>query len=385
MIDLPLRKLRPGMVISQSVYNSSGASYLTKGMTLTQNYIDKLRQTGIEGIHVVSTSSNIQLKPPEDVLEEKTRVVAVKRVHDVFEAICNSGTFDIAPLEKASVGILQNIMDRRQNLVQLTDIRTHDMYTFAHSVNVSMLSSLLGVLYGLDKAKLSELTLSALLHDVGKVVIPKEILNKPGRLTNEEFDLIKTHPKAGSEQIMKMPIHNRDVLSIVARQHHEHMDGTGYPDGRKGKNIHIYGRIGAIADVYDALTSSRPYKKAYTPAIAYNIMTNLSKGQFDEELIRLFFRNVAIYPVGTVLKTSAGHAIVRSIEFGKTERPLVCVFADNNGKVLKNPVDIDLSQENEVSIINVIKDNELYHLIHTMNFDPAILLLESENKAAALN
>ena len=375
MIDLPLKRLKKGMVMAQSVFNSSGGTYLSKGMRLTAAYIEKLRQLGIDNIHVLSTSTDVTLMPPEDVLQEKTRALAVKRIYDVFQQVTGSGTFETAPLEKASASIVNDIFDRKGNLVQLTDIRTHDMYTFAHSVNVAMLSSLLGVLIKLDKQKISELTLSAMLHDLGKIVVPKEILNKPARLTDEEFSVIRRHPVAGSEQIMKMNFTHAAELAIVARQHHERMDGTGYPDGRKGKNIHLYGRISAIADVYDALTCVRPYKKAYTPAVAYNIMANCSPGHFDEELLKIFFRNVAIYPIGTVVLTSYGYAIVRHVEFGHTDRPVVCVFADKSQNLLKKPVDVDFSSE-KGKIESVINDNELFHLIHQLGFDPARLLQE---------
>ena len=376
MIELATKRLKPGMVAAQSVFNSSGANYITRGVTLTQQYIDRLRQLGVEGIHVTSTDAQAQLPPPEDILSEKTRAFAVKRVYDVFEQVTRTGTFDLDPLSQASAAIINDIMERRGNLVQLTEIRLHDMYTFAHCVNVAMLCSMQGVLLGMNEKELSELTMGGLLHDLGKLVVPPEILNKPGRLTDEEFAVIKKHPAAGAEKILKLNVPNVDRLAIVARLHHEKMDGTGYPNGRTSKTIHRYGRIGAIADVYDALTSSRPYKKAYTPAIAYNIMVHCSPGQFDEDLLKLFFSNVAIYPIGTVLKMSLGYGIVKSVEFGKTERPCVVVFADKAGHLNETPVQVDLSEEMEGYIDTVINDVDLFHFIHEIGFDPASLLID---------
>ena len=375
MIELPTKRLKSGMVAAQTVFNSSGANYITRGTTLTQQYIDRLRQLGVEGIHVTSTDTNAPLPPPEDILSEKTRVFAVKRVCHVFEQVTRNGVFDLEPLSQASAAIINDIMSRKGNLVQLTEIRLHDMYTFAHSVNVAMLASMQGVLLGMDKKELSELTLGGLLHDLGKLVVPSDVLNNPGRLTDEEFAIIKKHPTAGVEKIMKLKVPDTDRLSIVASQHHEKMNGKGYPKGRAGKAIHLYGRIGAIADVYDALTSVRPYKKAYTPIIAYNIMTNCSPGQFDEELLKLFFSNVALYPVGTVMKTSMGYAIVKDMEFGKTGRPVVIVFADLYGHMNAEPEQVDLSVADDVRIDNVINDVELFHFIHEIGFDPAALLI----------
>ena len=377
MINLPVNRLKPGMVMAQSILNSSGASFLTRGQNLTNNYIEKLRQMGIREIHVSSTlTSGPSVPPPEEVLQERTRAIAVKRVYEMFQQVSDSKTLDPVPLARASASIVNDIVARRSNLVQLTDLRVHDMYTFAHSVNVAMLSALLGVLCNLTAEELSELTLGTLMHDIGKLSIPREILNKPSRLDDAEFAVIKRHPIEGSNLIRSLPIPNAKQLSIVARQHHEHMDGRGYPDRRREKQIHIYGRIAAIADVYDALTSVRPYKKAYPPSLAYHMMKNCSAGHFDEELLGLFFSNVAIYPVGTVLGTTAGYGIVCRVEFGRTDLPVVRVFADKDLRLLGKPIDIDFSEDSRESIDKVLNDRELLHFIHEMNFDPASLLLE---------
>ena len=374
MIDLPLKKLRPGMVTAQSIYNSSGASYLTKGTELTKHYIDKLRDLGVIGLHVLNYSSEIKPMPPEDILSEKTRVMAIQRVCDVFTQIEQTGTFEFEPLAKAASAIVSDIATRSGNLVQLTDIRVHDEYTFAHSVNVAMLSGMLGRLANLPEGGVQELTMGGLLHDLGKIIVPPEILNKRGRLTQNEFDIIKHHPEAGFSKIRAMSLPDAHILGIVALQHHEHMNGKGYPGGRQGTDIHLYGRICAIADVYDALTSRRPYKKAYSPAVAYNIMVNCSEGQFDERLLKLFFSNVAIYPVGTVVKTSKGYGIVKKVEFGLTDRPALVMFADQYEHILPEPYEEHLRESPEHEIDSVVDDKVLLTRIRNSGFDPASLL-----------
>lgn len=374
MIDLPLKKLRPGMVTAQSIYNSSGASYLTKGTELTEQYIAKLRDLGIMDLHVLSYSSEVSLLPPEEVLSEKTRVMAIQRVYDVFSQVEATGTFEVEPLAKVAAAMVSDISSRSGNLVQLTDIRVHDEYTFAHSVNVAMLSGMLGRLAALSEKDVQELVLGALLHDLGKIIVPSEILNKQGRLTKNEFDIIKHHPEAGFSKIRCMSLPDAYTLGVVALQHHEHMDGTGYPGRRKDKEIHVYGRICAIADVYDALTSSRPYKKAYTPAVAHHIMVNCSEGQFDKRLLKLFFSNVAIYPVGTVVKTNEGYGIVKQVEFGLTDRPTLIMFADQYGRILSEPYEERISEREEHKIDSVLDDSLLLSKIRNSGFDPASLL-----------
>ena len=155
------------------------------------------------------------------------------------------------------------------------------------------------------------------------------------------------------------------------------MDGRGYPNQLMGSQIHRFSRITAIADVYDALTSQRPYKKAYKPYTAYRIMSKCSEGQFDEELLRLFFDNVALYPVGTVLKTDMGYAIVKKVKFGLTRTPIICVFADNDVQILRHPIDVDLTDCQPETIERVIEDQELYTLLFKLKVDPAIYLTEA--------
>ena len=382
MIHIPIKKLKNGMITAQSIYNPLGASYLTKGMELSPTYIERLEKAGFEGVTVTSMDPKLKLAPPDDIVQEKTRISAIQNVATAFHSVEENGTFDPAPLQGISENILQDIIAQQQNLVQLTDIRLHDTYTFAHSVNVAILSSLLGVLLKLSREEQLKLTLGGLLHDIGKVTVPYEILTKAGHLSDDEWSVMQGHPEAGRQRLKKM-FPNDTLLSTIALQHHEHIDGSGYPNHLKGEQIHRYGRIVAIADVYDALTSVRPYKRAYTPSVAHRLMATCSPGHFDLDLLKLFFDNVAIYPVGTILKTQDGYAIVKKVEFGYTLTPVVCVFANREGKLLNAPSDLDLKEAPKGMLDGVISDSELYHFIHNINVDPAIFLQENTEKEDA--
>ena len=370
------------MITAQSIYNPLGASYLTKGMELSPTYIERLEKAGFEGVTVTSLDPKLKLAPPDDIVQEKTRISAIQNVATAFHSVEENGTFDPAPLQGISENILQDIIAQQKNLVQLTDIRLHDTYTFAHSVNVAILSSLLGVLLKLSREEQIKLTLGGLLHDIGKITVPYEILTKAGHLTDDEWSVMQGHPEAGRQRLKKM-FPNDTLLSTIALQHHEHIDGSGYPNHLKGEQIHRYGRIVAIADVYDALTSVRPYKRAYTPSVAHRLMATCSPGHFDLDLLKLFFDNVAIYPVGTILKTQDGYAIVKKVEFGYTLTPVVCVFANREGKLLDTPSDLDLKEAPKGMLDGVISDSELYHFIHNINVDPAIFLQENTEKEDA--
>lgn len=313
-----------------------------------------------------------------DVVQETTRENAIERMSQTFSAVEQSGQLNIKELQKIADSIMMDVIDRPENLLQLTDIRLHDKYTFAHSVNVAIISAMIGRLLKIPKEELSLLTLGGLLHDLGKIKISSEILNKNGRLNDEEFTAIKHHPEEGARRIREMAnmLPKPEVLARVAEEHHERLDGSGYPHNKRSEAIHSFSKIVAIADVYDALTSERSYKRPYTPSVTRNIMVNLSKGHFDEGLIKLFFNNVAVYPVGTILRTVYGFGIVTKCEFGHTETPSICVFADIEGKMLDTPTRIDLKDDGSKAIEHEVSGIELLHFIHKLTINPMIYLTE---------
>ena len=375
MIRLKSNQLKTGMVTAQSIFNEKGAAFLVRGTPLTDRYIYRLRQLSVPELHVTSLSSNFQLQPPPDIIKEHTRVQAVENVAETFRQAEMHGQFNMSLIERCADLLVRDIMSKKKNLVQITDIRLHDSYTFSHSVNVAVLSAMLGNLCGYSKSKLQVITLGGLLHDIGKLAVPTSILNKPGALTADEFKIIRRHPSEGRRLLKELKSPIASILAIIAVQHHEHIDGSGYPNHIRGKSIHPYCRITAIADVYDALTSVRPYKKAYKPNVVYQMMMHNSPGHFDMDRLRLFFENVAIYPVGTVMKTNLGYAIVKKVIFGHTLAPVVIVFADkNSGRLLKKPFGINLAHCRRDAIQYVMDDVELLNFIRHTGIDPAVFL-----------
>lgn len=389
MLRLPVKYLKKGMIVAQSIFNHFGGSYLIKGSTLTPEYISQLRKLGIPTVNVTSVDPSVSLPPPPDVIQEKTRVDAIRHIYRAFDDIRKKGAFDAEAVRQISDEIIYDLIDNKKNLVQLTDIRLHDTYTFGHSVNVAVLSALLGLLCHYTHEDLLVLTLGALFHDLGKLDIPEDVLTKPTALTDDEFSLIKTHPEAGADRINALAhsgLPRPAVLAAIAREHHERVDGRGYPRKLDGEDITRFAEIVAIADVYDALTSERPYKKAYPPNIAYHIMTKVDQGHFNPLLLKLFFNNVALYPVGTILQTTWGYAIVKKCAFGRTQTPTIVLFADPAGNLLPEPRTIDLSAEGRrdgQNIQMVIKGRDLRHFIHKLIYelkiDPSIYLRSQED------
>ena len=383
MIRLSTRRLRPGMVTAQSVYNRSGGSYLTRGTVITPQYIDKLKRIGISHITVTSADPSLNLPPPEDIVNEKTREEAIHRVYKAYTTLEKGGKLDIDPLAETAESIISDLLSNKSNLVQMTDLRLYDDYTFAHSVNVAVLSTMIGITCKLSHKDLTNLTIGALLHDVGKIDIPISILNKPFSLSDDEFALIRNHPLSGYDRIMNLDIKHIDLrpLAMIACQHHEHLDGNGYPYHLKGGQVHRLARMVAIADVYDALTTARSYKRAYSPYVASKIMTKCSGLQFDKELLTSFLEHVALYPVGTVLKTDLGYGIVKKIRIGLTNYPLIVIFADKSGDKLTTPVTIDTAEAAHDFINGVVEEQQLLSLVYHLKMDPAILIAdEFENE-----
>lgn len=376
MIHLLIKDLQPGMVSAQSIYDHKGVLALARGTAITQDHIDRLAKMDVLELSVMSSDPDISVAPPDDVLEESTRADAIHMVYDTFHHLEETGELDPAALTSTAESILTSALENRENLVQLTDIRMHDDYTFGHSVNVALLSAILGSLCDLSGADLITLVMGGLLHDIGKLIIPPDILTKSEQLSSRDLYIIRMHPEAGRIKLNTLSVPNAQMLAVIAGQHHEHIDGRGYPDHLVGNQIHRFSRIVAIADVYDALTSARAYKPAYRPHIAYKIMTKCSPGQFDEKLLKLFFDNVAIYPVGTVLRTTMGYAVVKEAKYGHTQTPTVCVFGTLAGEALEHPFTINLSKCAPDTVVSVLEELELIPLMFRMHVNPSQFLTE---------
>jgi len=188
----------------------------------------------------------------------------------------------------------------------LTQLKNRDEYTAIHSLNVCVLSLTFGRSLNLSKPELNELGLGALLHDIGKMLVPLEILNKPGKLTEEEFEIMKSHPVKGYEMLLKDNNLSPEVLNIV-KSHHERLNGQGYPDNLIDSNISYFTKIVCITDVYDAITSDRVYHDGMTPHEALKRLYEWMPNNYDAELMQHFIRTIGIYPVGSVVELKTGH------------------------------------------------------------------------------
>ncbi|MBA4382943.1 MAG: phosphodiesterase [Sideroxydans sp.] len=253
--------------------------------------------------------------------------------------------------------ISQSITRNPEAFLNLARLKTKDDYTYMHSVAVCALMIALGKQLGLTGEDLKEVGLAGLLHDVGKMMIPDEVLNKPGKLTDEEFEIIKGHPLKGWELLHGSPDITATALDVCLH-HHERVDGKGYPDKLSGDKLTLFARMGAVCDVYDALTSNRCYKNGWEPADTIRKMAEWKDGHFDERVFQAFVKTIGIYPSGTLVRLKSGRL---AIVLEQTEKsllmPIVKVFfsTKSNEPILPEMIDLSRSQESIASAEDPIK------------------------------
>ncbi len=267
---------------------------------------------------------------------------------------------DAMPLvEEISNSVLRN----PGALISLARLKTKDDYTYMHSVAVCALMVALARQLGLDAAQIRQAGMAGLLHDIGKMMISLDILNKPGRLTDGEFDTVKSHPAEGYQLLLEAKGVDEVTLDVCLH-HHEKVDGSGYPDGLVDHEITIFAKMGAVCDVYDAITSNRPYKSGWDPAESLRKMAEWSKGHFDPMIFQAFVKSVGIYPIGSLVRLESGRI---GVVIDQTEKslltPKVKVFYSTKSNLRIPPEVLDLSSNVVRDKIIAREDPDKWHFV----------------------
>ncbi len=282
------------------------------------------------------------------------------------------------PLDTKQVTVLaesfvDSIFINSDALLCMTRIREKGAYLFEHSVNVSVIISVFAKYLKMDRAVICELATGAFLHDVGKIFVPSKVLNKPGKLTTEEYDIIKTHVKKGVTIVNNSNDFSRRSIELI-NQHHERLDGTGYPQQLSGDDINQFGRMIAIVDVYDALTAKRCYKDEILSTAAFNILIKESQTGLDQALVQHFIKSIGIHPVGTlILLKSSKLAFVLKSNSQQPLKPIVRVFYSTKSKVHIEIKDIELSASDCVESIVKAVDPGDYNIDMLESFRQVVL------------
>ncbi|WP_352418402.1 HD-GYP domain-containing protein [Proteiniborus sp.] len=304
---LSIDEVKVGMVLNKDIESGkTGAILLTSGTVLNKNNIFILRNLGIKYIDIFENinSENDYLIVNNDIFLEK-----YERFADRTRLIFNNARFGkklvVSEIGEIVNEMVEEIVKSNNILARLRQIEEDNDYTFQHSLDVSMLATMIGKWLGYSKVELKQISLAGLFHDIGKVKISDNIMYKPGRLTESEFELVKKHTIFGYN-LLNETIGISKNVALGALQHHEREDGSGYPLGVKSKNIHEYAKIVAVCDIFDAMTTERVYKKKQSPfLVAEHIISN-SFGILDARIASVFTNNISNFYVGNVVKLNCG-------------------------------------------------------------------------------
>ena len=321
---IPVNQLRPGMYVIAIASQTGAMEIAQTGLVTTRQQVDVLIRRGVLTVKVDLARSKLpgiaQVISPSPAHSAGSvrpagsgegRELKIRRLYQ--EARELQGKFirhlkagepiDITPLAAVAEEMVDTMFTHGDAMLCLARIRAKDAYLMEHSMNVAILLANFGRYLGLERNVLKELTLGGLLHDVGKIMTPDEVLNKPGKLTDEEFGVMRQHV-----------VHSYDILSNtagitptmleVAANHHERLDGTGYPQRLKGEQLSLYTRMSGIVDVYDAVTADRVYKQGMQPTQAFRVLLKGIDQHFDAELVTKFIKCMGVYPVGTLVQLS---------------------------------------------------------------------------------
>ncbi len=332
------------------------------GLGISELYIDTLK--GLDVIDApTETEVNAEIEHKMQAMAEQTKPIIAtstlreelktskkvyKEANRIISNIMNDARIgrqiEVERIEPVVGQMANSILRNKDALLSLCRIKNKDDYTFLHSVSVGAL--LISFAHALDfnRTVIKQLGVGGMLHDIGKTKVPNEILNKPGKLTEEEFVIMKSHVVHGCSILRRSP-GIAQVSFDVAAQHHERFDGSGYPLGLKNLETSVYGQMAAIVDVYDAITADRCYHKGMTPTVAVRKMFEWSKFHFNPNLLRTFIRTVGIYPVGTLVMLESGKlgVVIEQCETDMT-KPLVRTVFDTKKNSFITPSDINLAK-----------------------------------------
>lgn len=315
---ISIDKLTVGMVLGDDVINSNGLILIPRKTTIQQKHIFRLKLYDILSVVVEDVIESIpsDVEPSQEVvLQLDSNQQAFNEFRNIYiekevaiksqlYAISNGEPIHINELLDISHSLLDGLKTKSSLFNYLYNLRTTDDYTYTHSINVSLLCNIFGNWLKMPQDQIEELTTAGLLHDIGKIKVDQSILNKPGKLTPQEFEKIKKHCKLGYDIIKDQNI--SDNIKYGVLMHHEKINGTGYPLGLTDKGINDFGKIIAIVDIYDAMTSNRSYHKKFSPFKVIQIFEQDSFGLLDTAYLFVFLENIAHNYLGKTVKLSNG-------------------------------------------------------------------------------
>ncbi|CAB5682144.1 Cyclic di-GMP phosphodiesterase response regulator RpfG [Comamonas aquatica] len=322
----------------------------------------------------IDLSSNVEDKKFSDAIEEDDYLHASEvilkthhAVHSMFNQARMGKAIDVDQAKNLAQDITRSVLRNGRALISLARLKSADNYTYMHSVAVAGLMASLAKQLCMQKSDIQKACFAGLMHDLGKAAIPLEILNKPGKLTDDEFDVVRRHPLQGYELLVSAGVNDETVLDVCLH-HHEKMDGTGYPKSLNQGNMSLMARMAAICDIYDAITSNRPYKNGWDPAESIKLMSKWCGDHLDTRVFHAFVKAIGIYPIGSLVRVNSN---------------MLGVVVDQNEKTLLKPMvkvffSIDEKKHIEPMLLDLFASSKKYEI--TQREDPADWSIGDWNK-----
>lgn len=346
-----IKDLKPDDIIAKDIYDDTGKLLIKEGTKIGRGSINFLKSRNVFMVHVEDEKLD-DIKVDKKLQKVKTNTLT--KMPLVFNNLI-TGDYESCKEAMETVDELVDYIAKKGTInTNLYEVKMYDNYTYIHCLDTGIMAAFLGLSMGMSTARLKDLTISGILHDIGKTKIPSEIINKHGKLTDEEFKIIKQHPQYGKDILKKLNVLGDEVMDGIF-QHHERYDGSGYPKGLAGKGISQFGRIISICDVFTAVSANRSYRNRFKPNEAYELILSGAGSMFDPELVDEFRSVFFVYPLGSCVKLSngiEGYVVNQNEHF--PDRPIIRVVYEGADKKSISPYEIDLLQHNDIIIQEVI-------------------------------
>ena len=337
--------LKGDEILGKQIFDESGRVLLNAGVELRPFYIERIKQLGILSVYIDDDiSKNVVI---EESISDKTRQMSKHAVKQMIEVYCREGKTDNSSIMNSVNSVIEDVLSNKNVLINVAEISASDNNIYSHSVNVCVLSTIIGTHMGYSMLKLRDIATAAMLHDIGKIKMlnDKKILAE--YKNKEELDkyIELMHPKIGYDFLGEQRVWNAYV-KVAALMHHERCDGSGYPLKLKGEEINQIAKIVSICDVFDNLISGRGTEESKTVYEVIEYLIGMSNIYFDEEMVRKFTMNIAAFPTGSgVLLSSNEKGLVVKQNNSMPMRPVIKVIYDKAGNILSEPYEIDLLKE----------------------------------------
>lgn len=377
--EFSVSELKPGMFIADVTVQKGSFSVKSGGFVRTEAAINSLSQKGVSKVLVDLNKSEhevpveeikatqVETKENQRSTQFSQEIGRAKKLYNQAKSLQRQALknmqagkpIDTDGMQEVADGFIDSIFRNQDALACMTRMRQKDDYLMEHSINVSIIMTIFAKHLQIDQDIIHQLATGALLHDLGKINVPDEVLHKPGRLTDEEMKIMRQHVTLGYDIIKQAEGLSPIILEVVG-DHHERLDGSGYPNNKRSEDLSMYARMISICDTYDAITASRVYQSARTPIMAFKILRKESGTGFDANLVAEFINCMGIHPVGTLIKTKSNKlGIVTKSNFVNPLCPVVQVFYSINSKTYIPSKTIDLGAPGvEDEIENSVKPEE---------------------------